>query len=343
MLWHHMGFENPPQLHHLQPPWKSKESPLDLAFSQGVFHQLTISPAGNWFASFDSKLRLWNWRECKPVDIIEIQAKPIAFSRDERWLLCLIGESHRGLQKFTAISVETGQAIFTIESETTTGEIMALDPTDKYLLTRCRESQFGILSLESGKVSKVLFSEQNPDAPDLMTAVNKVRSRLKDKWTEQIIGRDSPKIMTAKFSPDGNLLFCATTIGLRVYSWIELFAAVGQTPKALFAVTPIPEALELDLTHYDNFIYDVAFDNKQKRLVFCGLDGRIRYLDLNDSRSSILIDPPGKSPMWNLSLSSDRKYIGCSCSPAFEDRNKEPQRVQIWNYSALCRSAGIEW
>ena len=89
-------------------------------------------------------------------------------------------------------------------------------------------------------------------------------------------------------------------------------------------------------------MYDVVLDDKHNRLLFCGIHGVIRFLNLNDGTTGILVDPPGKSPMYKLELSHDRKYICCVCCSAFKDRKHKPPRLQVWNYPALCEAAGLD-
>jgi hypothetical protein len=139
------------------------------------------------------------------------------------------------------------------------------------------------------------------------------------------------------------MLFCATTAGLSVLSWSELLEASEITPKPVYFVRPCPaaEPFVLDDRHYANFVYDVVLDEAQNRLLFCGIEGVLRFLNLDDGSAGILLDPPGKTPIWRLQLSPDGKFISCLCLPPREERDKQSSRIQVWNYSALCHAAGL--
>ena len=55
-------------------------------------------------------------------------------------------------------------------------------------------------------------------------------------------------------------------------------------------------------TRVGGYIYDLDFDPDRGRLLFAGLEGRVRFLDLASGRSGILIDPPAPAPIYRLAL-----------------------------------------
>jgi hypothetical protein len=158
-----------------------------------------------------------------------------------------------------------------------------------------------------------------------------------------IRGSDEP--FSLKFSPDGRLLFCATTRGLRVLEWEKVLVAERSTPAAVFAASAMPLESPLkpsEQTDYLNFAYDVEFDETRNRLLFCGIEGAVRFLNLSDGSTGILLKPPGSNYIWRLHLSRDREHICCVCTPSAEDRNKKKNRIQIWNYRNLRTAAGLD-
>jgi hypothetical protein len=344
VLWRRIvGYGYPPQLHRLQPPWEAKPSTVELTYPSTSPEGLMMSPGGSWLAFWDRRLQLWDWRRRQMINETQLNAAPVAFTRDEKVLFCQAAEIHKQPQIFTLITPETGQVVHTIKPGLGCGEVLTVDFSNKYVVARCSEDQFGIIGMETGKLCKVLFSEVNPEAPDFMTAVEEARRLgLTDGTQHYGLARGTPKLMTAKFSPDGRFLFCATTLGLRVYNWIELLASTGNTPTPLYSMTPVPEAVRLDLIHYDNIIYNIILDEIKDRLLFAGRQGLIRFLNLNDGSMGILLNPPGKTPICRLQLSHDREFICCHCIPSSDDRNKKPSRLQVWNYGALCKAVGLD-
>jgi hypothetical protein len=340
VLWNtFIGKLQPPQLIYLQSPWISEPQPIELTFSSPMPGHLIMSTTGKWLAFSDTKLRLWDWRHRQLVDDIRADGVPVSFSRDEKLLLC------QSQQKFDLVSLETRQVVQTFQ---TTSHVQALHPSNKFLITRPYQDKLGIVNLETGKLEKVLLSGKKMDcshlAPVFEGTLKQAGVGGKDlaEWKASFV-RGSDEILNLRFSPDGRLLFCATTVGLRVLAWDELINATETTPKPLFAITPLPDAESsvLDHHHYANFIYDVILDESQSRLLFCGIEGAIRFLNLKDRSSGILLDPPGKSPISRLQLSPDREFVCCLCGPLSEERNKQPWRIQVWNYPALCKAAGL--
>ncbi len=164
-------------------------------------------------------------------------------------------------------------------------------------------------------------------------------------WKTSFV-RGNEQIFSMMFSPDGQRLFCVTTGGIRVFAWDDLLQAVESTPKALSAFTLHPDAINsmaLNEQHYANYMYDVIFDESQNRLLFGGIEGVIRFLNLNDGTAGVLMDPPGKSYISKLRLAPDREVLCCFCTPKSEEQNQKESRVQIWNYPVLCKRIGINF
>jgi hypothetical protein len=82
-----------------------------------------------------------------------------------------------------------------------------------------------------------------------------------------------------------------------------------------------------------------------KRVLFAGLEGKVRFMNLPDERLGDLLSPPVKRPFASLQLSPDRTaLIGTAISPPQVRSNKrEPAGFQIWNYKMLCQAANLSW
>ena len=340
VLWRRVvGHGYAPQLHVLAPPWESKPQPFHIPFSSPNPSHPIISATGKWLALNDWGLRVFDWGERRMIANIDADLSPVAFLENETHLLC------QGTETFTLLSLESMKPLWTIETARTCGAL-AVSPSAEYVITRFRDDEFQRVALATGEVRTMTLPEQNADAPDLMSAVEQIKkSASRDKWKDYVEGVFSSggttMLFAARFSADGQLLYCATSNGLRVYAFDELFSLAGTKPAALHAVTPVPEALALNVNHYDNYVYDVALDEPRNRLLFCGIEGSIRFLNLDDGTAGILVEVPGKPRIWCLKLSDDRRFLCCLSLPQIRKRAEESPRVQVWNYDALCTRAGL--
>jgi hypothetical protein len=184
---------------------------------------------------------------------------------------------------------------------------------------------------------KKTLKKMGMDEPAIKDHLERHMKQMKDEaakvgtpeWVAEqapIQGSESPSAMA--FNSDGSLLFCATSHGIRVYSWEEVLAAGEQMPRPLFAAKgkPVGEyAGSLAYTHA------IAYDSHAGRVVFGGLGGAIEYLDLQTGASEILIEVPGQPAIHRLAFSRDGSTLA---SQAAGGRHRPPT-IQIWNYSKL--------
>jgi hypothetical protein len=330
-----------PRLLCVKPPWTSEPEAVEVPAGASIPSDLVFSRTGKWFACFDGQLRLWHWPDTKLIKDTSLHSSPVQFSADENWLLC------RTQQGFELFSMETMRITLTIPTHP---HFLAWHPCGRWLVTRPRQDQIGLIDLDAGRLVKVLYSGTVCDWSELASLFSGTlekagiaEQQIREVQQGFIRGSDEP--FSLKFSPDGRLLFCATTRGLRVLEWDKVLTAEKSTPAPLFAASPRPLQSPLkpaDQGDYINFVYDVAFDEKRNRLLFCGIEGTIRFFNLDDSSTGILLNPPGKDYIWRLQLSADREFICCFCTPPTEARNKKPNRIQSWNYRVLRTAAGLD-
>jgi hypothetical protein len=142
------------------------------------------------------------------------------------------------------------------------------------------------------------------------------------------------------FDPSGERLFAATYGGARVYLWREILQAKGEMPMPTLAVRLEPWLKETPNgpEPRNSFVAALAYDPDRDRLLFAGQEGRVRYLDLADGRTGILVEPPGRPAIGQLALSRDRTALGITCEPDIneEGRMRRSAVVQFWDYPALC-------
>jgi hypothetical protein len=139
-------------------------------------------------------------------------------------------------------------------------------------------------------------------------------------------------------SADGRFLVCATDKGVRVFAWDELLAAANSTPPPVFSVGAEPVAVEMGQGtatvpgHFLALVHDAAGG----RLLFSGVEGKVRFLDLQSGQTGVLLDPPGRPGILRLGLSRDRSSLCCLCQPGlFDGRHPQAPVLQLWNYATL--------
>lgn len=295
-----------------------------------------ISASGRWVALYDKGLKLWDTRRQEVVATLGQHSSPVEFSRDEKFLLC----ENQGT--FGMVSLETRQWIQGTPGGRSTS-FQALHPSNKFVVTKPMQGRLDIMNLESGGLERTAL---------FRAGLRYFQFELRyPQFDDNIDGRrivcieDTGDVSSVAFDSNGQWIFFATQAGLRVMAWDALLTGTEVRPKPAFSVIPSSSSKPavLDPYQYVNFIYDVAFDEVQNRLLFGGIEGVMRYLNLKDGSEGVLLDPPGKSPMSRLELSADRQFIAYLCGPAFEKAHEECWRVQVWNYAALCRASGLIW
>lgn len=338
------GYAGGPRLLGVKPPWDAEPEVVDIPGSSASPVAPVFSRTGKLFAYFEGKLRICDWAEKRLLQEISVESSPVQFSADEKRLLC----SNR--LGFEVLSIENGKVIRSSPAGAGRPNFMAWHPSGRFIVTKPRQDQIGLMDLECGKLIKVLYSGTVADWSKLASVFSGTlkqaglsEAQLGEMEQGFIRGSDEP--FSLKFSPDGRLLFCATTRGLRVLEWGKVLVAEKSTPAPIFAASAMPLESPLkpsEQRDYVNFAYDVEFDEARNRLLFCGIEGTIRFLNLSDGSTGILLKPPGSNYIWRLHLSLDREHICCVCNPSTEERNKKPNRIQVWNYRILRTAAGLD-
>jgi hypothetical protein len=159
-----------------------------------------------------------DWAEKRLLQGISLGSSPVQFSTDEKRLLCCCK------QGFEVLSLETGQVIQSASAGAGHPHFLAWHPSGRFVVTRHRQDQLGLIDLEDGKLFKVLYSGTIADWSKLASIFSGTleqaglsEEQLGEMKQGFIRGSDEP--FSLKFSPDGRLLFCATTRGLRVLEW----------------------------------------------------------------------------------------------------------------------------
>jgi hypothetical protein len=147
------------------------------------------------------------------------------------------------------------------------------------------------------------------------------------------------KVFRTRFDRDGEWLFVATMAGARVYAWRDILEAEELRPSLSTDVPATMVETDHGPIQREGYVYDLDHDTDRNRLLFAGLDGRVRYLDLGSGKSGVLLEPPGLPPIQRLELSRDRATLALTCSPATFGRGTKVRGpvLQFWDYEAISR------
>lgn len=304
----------------------------------------------------------------------------VGFSQDEHWVYSLGGDEFivssttekcpvttvKGMEgarsadvhpslKFAAVALQDRIAIIDLEKRELTKQLWinrrmeSFDPfahNPKAFVQECLKEFLKDVNLrETLGISPETCSEilQDPKAVTklnlqaqasigLMLAEVRAESRI----TFEI--KEHP--FDVQFHPNGEQLFIASE-GMRVFDWSALLSANGDAPSPVFSVDA-PKDDEND-PNSRPLAYCVRFDLERNILLSSSLAGVVQYLNFANGESGVLLKPPGEMGIWRLELTSDKHALCCHCStrPGAEDQNKRFTCLQVWNYPALCKAAGI--
>jgi hypothetical protein len=322
-------------------------------------HCMAASPDGAWLAvgcaCGDWKTEIFDLKAGKLVrEIPQLRAvSEVCFNRTGRTLYSLSEST------ITVIDLNAGEVAAKI-SLPEVSQTMLLHPSGEYLVAVC-QGLFTLVHLPTQKVLKSLWIEQAPGPMrDLMERVKAQKIDEKflnmvpagsaeelEKRRRQMERHFLPKqpVHSLSFGSLGNCLFCGGRDGVYVILWDKILAASDMDAMKPQAYIPAEQIVREDATSNNNLIYAMPIDSSAKRVLFAGLEGKVRFMNLPDERLGDLLSPPVKRPFASLQLSPDRlALIGTAISPPQVRSNKrEPAYFQIWNYKVLCQAANLSW
>ncbi|MEH1945127.1 MAG: hypothetical protein V7L01_33600 [Nostoc sp.] len=205
------------------------------------------------------------------------------------------------------------------------GSKIAIHPDGRYLLADGEgKSKLAIIDLNTQKVVKVL-STAALDRTAWMASAQRGEGETSFSPNEMIFKMD--------FSPDGQWLICAMDRGVRVFEWNEVLSSKSELPLPIVASSSEIIAVGDGASRMAT-TYDIAFDWQRNVILSCGLEGKIKSLDLATGESKVLLELPGRPAMIQLDLSRD---LATFCTHSIRDmfERKEEWFVQIWNYLGL--------
>ena len=236
---------------------------------------------------------------------------------------------------------------------------MVLHPAGEHIVAEC-QGMLVIVHLPTWTVIKTLWIPEPPGPKrDLLEQViaggiaqrflSEIEGHLPkdeiDQTRVQMSRHFLPKqgVFSLSFGSLGNYLLCGTVSGLCVLAWEKVLAASDMTsidPLAFVAAEPL---VRDDGTQDNQLIYAVPVDSVKRRILFAGLEGKARFVNISDGRIDDLLAPPIRRPFWRLELTPNRLALVGSAIAKPQRNKREPSCFQIWNYKALCTAAGLDW
>jgi WD40 repeat protein len=185
---------------------------------------------------------------------------------------------------------------------------------------------------------------QDPKAVQKLNvdAQEKIKSMVEKVRSSSLISFETKEnLFDLHFSPSGEQLFVASN-GMRVFDWNKLLLANEDAPASELSVDA-PKDNEDD-PNSRPLAYSVCFDPERNLLLSSCLAGIIQYLNVKNGQSGTLLKPPGEVSIWRLELTHDRQALCCHSGsrPSIKNQNKRESYVQVWNYPALCKAAGLD-
>lgn len=121
---------------------------------------------------------------------------------------------------------------------------------------------------------------------------------------------------------------------MRVFEVEHILSSPEGDLEPLYSVEPTQVPSEYG--YLPGYTYTVVDDAKRGRVLFAGLDGMIRSLELASGEVAELLSPPGTPPIIQMQLVGGN-LLFCFCHPGFpETRGKRQQPLlQIWDIAKL--------
>jgi hypothetical protein len=237
------------------------------------------------------------------------------------------------------------------------GQALALHPEGEYLVAAF-EGVLAFVHLKTLVVAKIIYLEApvglerdmmerfSPKAVESflnpMDEVSPSDPLVQLRQRNARHGLPKQSVFSVQFSPNGSVLLCGTHAGLCLLKWDRLLTGpskTGVTPDVFIEAEP--SFLE-DCASGQRLIYSMATDAQNRRVLFAGLEGKIRFVDLNNGCVGDLLVPPLPRPFSKFELTTDRtRLVGTMRHISL--RKQEPPKFQIWSYPALCKAAGLDW
>jgi len=340
--WNHWHLPFQPVVRFVAPDFAESE-PIDAMANWQHIYRMGLSPSGRWLAlghaSGDWSATLSSWppgtsaaRIAHRRDVGTVQ-----FDRAEQILLTA------GSEDLVLTSVPEGRELGRTQL-IGAPPAAALHPDGTHVVLGSQGGELFIRPTANLSQEKRLTTHRGAvaDSGDPMAAVRlcfeeRAPGMTTEQWNYSMMRRVNPeRFVRLLFSPDGEWLFAATSLGMRAFAWRDLCVAEnGPAPGPVYAVDARPGALG-----HHTYCYTLAFDETAERLIFAGLEGVIEILDLNNGKVATLLRPPELLCIQQIGLSPDRSTFAVQ-SREMKVNGRRPTELRLWSYPALCNQAGL--
>jgi hypothetical protein len=118
--------------------------------------------------------------------------------------------------------------------------------------------------------------------------------------------------------------------GVRVYSWDDVLGATGVLPLPVASADTDP--VQQGTGWFQN-TYAFAVDAPRGRVLFSGLDGRVRALGLETGEAATLLEVPGVPPVLELAIAIDATALALVADPGVftRGRKRPAPAFQVWS------------
>lgn len=332
-----------------------EEVPTSLEVSSHA-QSMAVDPVGKWLAvgraSGDWKLELWDLAGGKLV--AEIPQKravnAVCFSGNGETLFSL----SEGTITVTKLAAPDKSASIHLSNGSQT---IILHPNGEYLVAV--DGMLVIVHLATLSVKKTVWILDQPgpirtlmeqqgakiaaDIEKKLAAAMSAEQLIEYKARCQRQFLPAQRIRSLAFSPSGKHLICGTTAGVCVLEWEKILAMADMASIEPVAFAEAERLASEDGMPGNQLIYAVPLDAKKERVLFSGLEGKIRFWNLKEGKIGNLAAPPVRHPFWRLELTPDRSTVVGTTFHLQTRGPKEPPKFQMWSYPALCQAAGLEY
>ena len=333
-----------------------EETPTALRVSNRIY-SMAIDPAGKWLAvgcaSGEWKLQLWNIADGKLLAEIpqNCAVDAVCFSPNKETLFSL----SQGTVTMTRLIAPDKPSSIGLSGG---GQAMVPHPDGEHLVVEVGGT-LAIVHLPTLSLVKTVWILDKPGLArslieqhggEIAQKFEKIMAAYSsNEQMAEVMARNKrhflPKqsVRSLAFSPSGNHLLCGTSAGVCVLKWNDVLDAADTSavkPAAFVGAEPM---IREDGMPDIQLVYAVPLDAKKERVLFSGLEGKIRYWNLQEGKMGDLLVPPFRWPLWRLELTPDRSTL-VATAVHFQIKGKtEPPKFQLWNYPALCRAANLEF
>jgi hypothetical protein len=308
---------------------------------KGFAHHIVISPSGLLAAVQSNEkvgITIYRLDDARIISVIStghvtLGGIPglVGFTPDEA---AIISRVDRGLNPSPEICLDDvtglseGRKITTERRDGFSGnDLIACHPDGQFLVSDVSGHSFAIIDIPECRILKTLEIVDGD-----------IADWLKRLFRMKLAGyQPGGSLRALKFSPDGSLLLCAMEEGIVAYRWKDILTAhkslpdpIASAPSELTAVGSGPYPSRHRMTN------DLTYDWERKVLLFGGLEGKIRYLEVESNRSGVLLELPGHPALLNIGISSDLGALySVSLDGMFDQGPRKPPVLHIWNYRRL--------